>query len=158
MRLDLAPRLDTPPTFRVYVEIMASRSNVILVAVDQPSGVETIAACAYQVSPNKSVRPLSTGEKSESKHALKIRLVMPSPHAEPGTRKGTQLFLSERAGCRYVAVWVNGVGGARGTGKAAESEPVGPTAFRPISFLPQTPTASSCSAARPSMLRVRHPC
>lgn len=62
VRLDLAPRLDTPPTFRLYVEIMASRSNVILVAVDQPSGVETIAACAYQVSPSKSVRPLSTGQ------------------------------------------------------------------------------------------------
>lgn len=66
VRLDLAPRLDTPPTFRIYVEIMASRSNVILVAFDQPSGVETIAACAYQVSPSKSVRPLSTGGRAEN--------------------------------------------------------------------------------------------
>ncbi|CAM9534860.1 unnamed protein product [Ectocarpus sp. 12 AP-2014] len=62
VRLDLAPRLDTPPTFRLYVEIMASRSNVVLVAVDEASGSETIAACAYQVSPSKSVRPLSTGQ------------------------------------------------------------------------------------------------
>ncbi|CAB1119421.1 unnamed protein product [Ectocarpus sp. CCAP 1310/34] len=60
VRLDLAPRLDTPATFRLYVEIMASRSNVVLVAVDEASGSETIAACAYQVSPSKSVRPLST--------------------------------------------------------------------------------------------------
>lgn len=49
VRLDLAPRLDTPPTFRMYVEIMASRSNVILVAVDYRDA-ETVAACAYQVS------------------------------------------------------------------------------------------------------------
>ena len=48
VRLDLAPRLDVPTTFRLYVEIMASRSNVVLVAVDS-AGVETVAACAYQV-------------------------------------------------------------------------------------------------------------
>lgn len=46
--LDLAVRLDEPPSFRLYVEIMASRSNVVLVAVDD-QGVETVAACAYQV-------------------------------------------------------------------------------------------------------------
>lgn len=48
VRLDFAPRLDVPTTFRLYVEIMASRSNVVLVAVDSV-GRETIAACAYQV-------------------------------------------------------------------------------------------------------------
>lgn len=48
VRLDLAARLDTPPTFRLYVEIMASRSNVILVAVDEQD-TETVAVCAYQV-------------------------------------------------------------------------------------------------------------
>lgn len=73
VRLDLAPRLETPPTFRLYVEIMASRSNVILVAVDQPSGMETIAACAYQVSPSKSVRPLSTGERTGNKQSKSNR-------------------------------------------------------------------------------------
>eukprot|EP00903_Cladosiphon_okamuranus_P015360 g14186.t1 len=73
VRLDLAPRLDVLPTYRVYVEIMASRSNVILVAVDQPSGVETIAACAYQVSPSKSVRPLSTGQVYELPPAMTAR-------------------------------------------------------------------------------------
>lgn len=78
MRLDLAPRLDTPPTFRLYVEIMAARSNVILVSVDQPSGVETIAACAYQVSPSKSVRPLSTGQGPTSKSRDK-RNAQPNP-------------------------------------------------------------------------------
>lgn len=83
MRLDLAPRLDTPPAFRLYVEIMASRSNVILVAVDQPSGVETIAACAYQVSPSKSVRPLSTGERKRKTSAPFSTAVI----AEPATRE-----------------------------------------------------------------------
>ncbi|CAM9365368.1 unnamed protein product, partial [Phaeothamnion confervicola] len=76
--LDLAPRITDAPTHRLYVEIMASRSNVILTQVDDPgSGTfnsggissstggscqETVVACAYQVSPNKSVRPLSTGQ------------------------------------------------------------------------------------------------
>lgn len=89
MRLDLAPRLDTPATFRIYVEIMASRSNVILVAVDQPSGVETIAACAYQVSPSKSVRPLSTGERTENelfKQIVKYRAEMPNPRKIKGVQ------------------------------------------------------------------------
>ncbi|CAN0141838.1 unnamed protein product [Ectocarpus sp. 6 AP-2014] len=73
VRLDLAPRLDTPSTFRLYVEIMASRSNVVLVAVDEASGSETIAACAYQVSPSKSVRPLSTGQAYELPPAMTAR-------------------------------------------------------------------------------------
>lgn len=46
--LDLSTRLDEPPSYRIYVEIMASRSNVVLVAVDA-DGAETVAACAYQV-------------------------------------------------------------------------------------------------------------
>ncbi|CAM9231868.1 unnamed protein product [Ectocarpus fasciculatus] len=73
VRLDLAPRLDAPATFRLYVEIMASRSNVVLVAVDEASGSETIAACAYQVSPSKSVRPLSTGQAYELPPAMTAR-------------------------------------------------------------------------------------
>lgn len=46
--LDLAARLGEPPSFRLHVEIMSSRSNVVLVSTED-SGAETIAACAYQV-------------------------------------------------------------------------------------------------------------
>lgn len=46
--LDLSTRLDEPPSYRMFVEIMASRSNVVLVAIGD-GGVETVAACAYQV-------------------------------------------------------------------------------------------------------------
>lgn len=77
MRLDLAPRLDTPATFRLYVEIMASRSNVVLVAVDEASGSETIAACAYQVSPSKSVRPLSTGQQRQRRNKIESSTTAP---------------------------------------------------------------------------------
>lgn len=43
----------------MYVEIMASRSNVVLVAVDA-QGVETVAACAYQVRENKRNKVFSS--------------------------------------------------------------------------------------------------
>lgn len=81
MRLDLAPRLDTPATFRLYVEIMASRSNVVLVAVDEASGSETIAACAYQVSPSKSMRPLSTGQQNQGRHKSRATLQQPASNS-----------------------------------------------------------------------------
>ncbi|CAM9456366.1 unnamed protein product [Choristocarpus tenellus] len=70
--MDMAPRLDEAPTYRIYVEIMASRSNVILVAVDS-QGSETVSACSYQVSPTKSVRPLSTGQPYSPPPALTAR-------------------------------------------------------------------------------------
>ena len=57
--IELSDRLDAPPTHRLILEIAGPRSNLILVnAAD-----DSILACAYQVSPSSSVRPLQLGQQ-----------------------------------------------------------------------------------------------
>jgi predicted ribosome quality control (RQC) complex YloA/Tae2 family protein len=46
--ISLGPRLNEAATHRIYVEIMSSRSNVILTQVD--ASEETVLCCAYQVN------------------------------------------------------------------------------------------------------------
>ncbi|CAM9114484.1 unnamed protein product [Chrysoparadoxa australica] len=56
--LDFSNRIEELPAFQLMVEIMGSRSNVVLVAADS----KEVACCAYQVSPKKSVRPIGVGQ------------------------------------------------------------------------------------------------
>lgn len=54
--IDISPVLSAPSKWRLIVEIMGAKSNVILASAD----TGTIQACAYQVPPSKSFRPLQT--------------------------------------------------------------------------------------------------
>ena len=65
---------DIAPTHKLVVEIMGRRSNVILV-----DGEEQVLACGYQVSPSKSVRPVSVGQR----YTLPPPLTMPLPPPLP---------------------------------------------------------------------------
>jgi len=67
--LDFSERPENEPTFRLYLEVMAARSNLVLVSGED----SRIATCAYQVSPSKSSRPLQTAQEYQ----------LPPPQTKP---------------------------------------------------------------------------
>jgi predicted ribosome quality control (RQC) complex YloA/Tae2 family protein len=70
VELHFSPRLHDQPTLKLYLEVLGSRSNLILVDCASSStgnrngnddATNTITAVAYQVGGSNSVRPLQTG-------------------------------------------------------------------------------------------------
>lgn len=76
MVFEFADRLTVSvPTHKLVVEVMGRRSNVMLVDGD----TDIVLACGYQVSPLKSVRPVSIGQRYTYPPPLTAPLPPPLP-------------------------------------------------------------------------------
>lgn len=85
---EFADRLtDTTPTHKLVVEIMGRRSNVMLVDGNDDS----VLACGYQVSPSKSVRSISIGQR----YTLPPPLTAPMPPPLPEDPEALQAYETE---------------------------------------------------------------
>ena len=85
---EFADRLtDTIPTHKLVVEIMGRRSNVMLVDGKDDS----VLACGYQVSPSKSVRSVSVGQR----YTLPPPLTAPMPPPLPEDPAALEAYETE---------------------------------------------------------------
>lgn len=85
---EFADRLtDTTPTHKFVVEIMGRRSNVMLVDGNDDS----VLACGYQVSPSKSVRSVSIGQR----YTLPPPLTAPMPPPLPEDPEALRAYETE---------------------------------------------------------------